>query len=77
MSTPGIALDAIKRAFISGRRLALNLNQWHVARKLGVSLETFADWEAGRARPSAKHYLAWLEALGLRENAEGELEWKA
>lgn len=76
MSTPGVELDAETRRALRIRRRESRLHAWQVAVKVGVAERTLRDWERGKHRPGTAHYLAWLEALGLRENANGELEWK-
>ena len=46
-------------------RTALGLTQAAVAERLGVAQATYAAWETGRARPTARHVDDVAELLGL------------
>lgn len=38
---------------IKSKRKDLGLAQWQMADRIGISLQTYKDWEAGRHEPQA------------------------
>ena len=49
------------------KRLAKNMTQIEVARELGVSVNTYRNWEYGGSNPTEENLQKLKEVLGVKE----------
>lgn len=53
------------RISVAAARVNCNLTQEEMAKKLGVSRQTYAAWESGRAEMKTAYFIAFCQITGF------------